>query len=57
MIFIPVEQFIKKVGNSYVVHSESGKPLSKHLSLAGAKKRLAQIEYFKAGGKPKGGNK
>jgi len=42
-----IEEYIKKVGNSYVVHSEKGKVLSKHLTLAEAKKRLREIEYFK----------
>ena len=38
---------IRKHGNKFVVHSESGKRLSKPLSKKGAKKRLAQVEYFK----------
>lgn len=38
---------IAKVGGKYVVKSKSGKRLSKPTSKAGAKKRLAQIEYFK----------
>lgn len=38
---------IKKVGSKYVVKSHSGKNLSKPMSLGAAKKRLAQVEYFK----------
>ena len=39
---------IVKSGNGYKVKSESGKNLSKGgMSLAQAKKRLAQVEYFK----------
>lgn len=40
---------IKKTSKGYEVDSEkTGKPLSKPtLSKAGAKKRLAQVEYFK----------
>ncbi len=38
-------------GKKFVVKSEkTGKPLSKPLSKEGAKKRLAQIEYFKKAG-------
>lgn len=42
---------IKKVSGGYKVVSESGKALSGTLSLAAAKKRLAQVEYFKRKGK------
>ena len=44
---------IKSVGGGkYVVVSHKGKRLSKPMSKASAKKRLAQIEYFKhRGGK------
>lgn len=43
---------IKKVAGGYKVVSEDGKSLSRVLSsLAEAKKRLAEIEYFKAKGK------
>ena len=43
---------IKKVAGGYKVVSESGKNLSRVLSsLAAAKKRLAQIHYFKTKGK------
>lgn len=39
---------IKKTsGGKYVVKSKSGKNLSKPTSKKKAKKRLAQIEYFK----------
>ena len=39
---------IKKTKQGYVVKSESGKPLSKpNLTYGEAKKRLAQVEYFK----------
>ena len=39
---------IKKTGSGYKVTSEGGKNLSKsNLSLGQAKKRLAQVEYFK----------
>ena len=42
---------IRQVGTGFQVVSESGKPLSKILrSLSAAKKRLAQVEYFKAKG-------
>jgi len=44
---------IKPVGGGkYKVFSESGKPLSKAVSKGAAKKRLAQVEFFKhKGGK------
>lgn len=43
---------IVKAGGGYQVRSESGKNLSKPgLSLRAAKKRLAQVEYFKRRGK------
>jgi hypothetical protein len=39
---------IRKVPGGYKVYSEKGRPLSKVLkSMKAAKKRLAQIEYFK----------
>jgi hypothetical protein len=39
---------ITKAGHGYMVKSEGGKPLSKKgLSKKAAKKRLAQVEYFK----------
>ena len=39
---------IRKAGNGYQVKSESGKNLSKPgLSKSQAKRRLAQVEYFK----------
>jgi hypothetical protein len=41
---------IRKEGSKYVVRSEKGKRLSKPLSKAAAKKRLAQVEYFKRKG-------
>lgn len=34
-------------GGKYKVYSEKGKALSRPLSHKGAKRRLAQIEYFK----------
>ena len=37
----------KTSGGKYVVKSHSGKNLSKPTTKAKAKKRLAQIEYFK----------
>ena len=37
----------KTKGGKYVVVSHKGKRLSKPLSKAGARKRLAQVEYFK----------
>ena len=43
---------VKSTGGGYAVKSHKGKNLSKPgLSLAGAKKRLAQVEYFKHKGK------
>jgi len=43
---------IKKVSGGYKVYSESGKPLSKTLpTKQQAKKRLAQVEYFKSKGR------
>lgn len=43
---------IKKTSQGYKVISESGKNMSKeNLSLEAAKKRLAEIEYFKNKGK------
>lgn len=40
---------IRKVDGGYKVLSEKGRPLSRVLgSIAEAKKRLAQVEYFKA---------
>jgi len=39
---------IRKTSGGYVVTSEKGKRLSKPgISMAAAKKRLAQVEYFK----------
>jgi len=37
----------KTLAGKYKVYSESGKPLSKPTSKAGAVKRLRQVEYFK----------
>ncbi len=45
---------IRKQGGGYVVKSHSGKNLSKPMSKAKAKKRLAQVEYFKAKDQAKG---
>lgn len=45
-----IERIVKKASGSYLVKSESGKNLggvNKKLSLKQAKKRLAQVEYFK----------
>ena len=39
---------IKKAGGKFVVTSSTGKRLSKPTTKKKAKKRLAQIEYFKA---------
>lgn len=45
---------IKKTKKGYVVKSKEGKPLSKNnLTKPQAKKRLAQVEYFKNKGKKK----
>ena len=41
------EDFIRKVGDKWVVFSETGKRLGAYDSEAEAKKRLAQVEYFK----------
>lgn len=43
---------IKKVGNKYIIYSETKRKgkrrrLGSYSSLKAAKKRLAQIEYFK----------
>ena len=38
---------IKKVGSKFVVVSHTGKRLGRPMSKEEAKKRLAQIEYFK----------
>jgi len=39
---------IKKIGkNKWRVYSEKGKNLGTSKSLAGAKKRLREVEYFK----------
>lgn len=38
---------IIKIGNKYIVVSESGKKLSKPASREKAVKRLREIEYFK----------
>jgi hypothetical protein len=47
-----VVKMIVKSGKGYKVKSESGKNLSKgSLSKGAAKKRLAQVEYFKKKGK------
>ena len=44
----PVKEHIEKVAGGYEVESEHGnKNLGKSTSLAGAKKRLKQVEYFK----------
>ena len=46
---------IKKTKSGYVVKSEKGKNLSKkNLTKKQAKKRLAQVEYFKHKGKKNG---
>ena len=42
---------IRKQGSKYVVKSKSGRSLSKPTTKAKAKKRLAQVEYFKHKGK------
>lgn len=38
---------VKKVGNKWVVMSESGKQMGTYSTKAEAQKRLQQIEYFK----------
>jgi len=38
---------IRKKGSQYQVRSKSGKNLGTYKSKAGAKKRLAQVEYWK----------
>lgn len=46
---------IRKEGSQYVVRSEDGtKVLGRSATRAGAKKRLAQVEYFKSLDKVKG---
>lgn len=42
-----LKEYIVKTDSGYEVKSEKGKNLGKTPSLAGAKKRLRQIEYFK----------
>lgn len=42
-----LKEYIVKTDSGYEVKSEKGKNLGKTTSLAGAKKRLRQIEYFK----------
>ncbi len=42
-----LKEYIVKTDGGYMVKSEKGKNLGKTTSLAGAKKRLRQIEYFK----------
>lgn len=42
-----LKEYIVKTDAGYEVKSEKGKNLGKTTSLAGAKKRLRQIEYFK----------
>lgn len=42
-----IDETIVKVDSGYEVHSETGKNLGGSPSLAGAKKRLKQVEYFK----------
>lgn len=39
--------YIRKVDDEYVIYSEDGKELGSYATEAEAKKRLAQIEYFK----------
>jgi len=38
---------VKKEGSKYVVRSEKGKSLGKYKSRIAAKKRLAQVEFWK----------
>lgn len=46
---------IRKEGDTYSVYSEAGKRLGgPYKTREEAEKRLAQVEYFKHGGKPKG---
>ena len=42
-----LKEYIVNTEGGYEVKSEKGKNLGKTASLAGAKKRLRQIEYFK----------
>jgi hypothetical protein len=42
-----IESVIRKKGGQHCVESESGKNLGCSPSKGGAKKRLAQVEYFK----------
>jgi len=42
-----VHGMIKKIKGGYRVVSESGRNMGTYKTLAGAKKRLGQIEYFK----------
>ena len=42
-----IDETIVKVDSGYEVHSETGKNLGGSPTLAGAKKRLKQVEYFK----------
>lgn len=42
-----LKEYIVKTDSGYEVKSEKGKNLGRTTSLAGAKKRLRQIEYFK----------
>ena len=42
-----LKEYIVKTDDGYEVKSEKGKNLGKTTSLAAAKKRLRQIEYFK----------
>jgi hypothetical protein len=42
-----IDETIVKVDSGYEVHSEKGKNLGGSPTLAGAKKRLRQVEYFK----------
>src|SRR5689334_10882245 len=44
---IDLHCFIQKQGNEHCVKSEKGKNLGCYKSKGGAKKRLAQVEYFK----------
>ena len=44
---LPPPQMIKKVGSKYLVVAESGRHMGEYKTKTEAKRRLAQIEFFK----------
>ncbi len=44
---------IKEEGSEYVVYSENGKRFGKYKSRKAARRRIAQMEYFRDKGKGK----